>query len=44
MCAALSGWRSPLAVLDPAKVLLDLAPTLALGGDSCSDLAVVRVS
>ena len=27
---------------DPAKVLLDLALTLALGGDTCSDLAVVR--
>jgi len=26
---------------DPAKVLLDLAMTLALGGDTCSDLAVV---
>jgi hypothetical protein len=38
----LSGWRSPFAVHDPAKVLLDLALTLALGGDTCSDLAVVR--
>ena len=43
---ALSGelarWRKPFAVHDPAKVLLDLALTLALGGDTCSDLAVVR--
>ncbi|NTW41348.1 MAG: IS1380 family transposase, partial [Cellulomonadaceae bacterium] len=31
-----------LVVHDPAKVLLDLALTLALGGDACSDLAVVR--
>ena len=30
------------ATHDPAKVLLDLALTLALGGDTCSDLAVVR--
>jgi len=43
---ALSGelarWRKPFATHDPAKVLLDLALTLALGGDTCSDLAVVR--
>jgi hypothetical protein len=38
----LARWRSPWAVHDPAKVLLDLALTLALGGDTCSDLAVVR--
>ncbi|HEY8653688.1 MAG TPA: IS1380 family transposase, partial [Dermatophilaceae bacterium] len=31
MSAALSGWRKPLAVHDPAKVVLDLAVTLALG-------------
>ena len=40
--AALAPWRSSLARHDPAKVLLDLALTLALGGDACSDLAVVR--
>jgi len=39
---ALAPWRSSLAVHDPAKVLVDLAMTLALGGDACSDLAVVR--
>ena len=33
MSAALSGWRKPLAVHDPAKVVMDLAVTLALGGD-----------
>ncbi|MBU4213495.1 MAG: IS1380 family transposase [Actinobacteria bacterium] len=38
----LKPWRSPLARHDPAKVLLDLALTLALGGDACSDLAAVR--
>lgn len=39
---ALARWRPVGAVHDPAKVLLDLAITLALGGDTCSDLAVVR--
>lgn len=40
--AALAPWRPVGATHDPAKVLLDLAITLALGGDTCSDLAVVR--
>ncbi|MHA3947383.1 IS1380 family transposase [Cellulomonas bogoriensis] len=39
---ALAPWQAPLARHDPAKVLLDLAMTLALGGDACSDLATVR--
>lgn len=39
---ALAPWRPQLARHDPAKVLLDLALTLALGGDTCSDLATVR--
>ncbi len=39
---ALAPWHAPLARHDPAKVLLDLALTLALGGDACSDLAAVR--
>ena len=30
---ALVPWRKPLAVHDPAKVVLDLAVTLTLGGD-----------
>ena len=42
LSAALAPWRRPLARHDPAKVLLDLALTLALGGDTCSDLATVR--
>jgi hypothetical protein len=33
MSVALSGWHKPLAVHDPAKVVVDLAVTLALGGD-----------
>lgn len=39
---ALAPWRASLARHDPAKVLLDLALTLALGGEACSDVAVVR--
>ena len=39
---ALTPWVARLARHDPAKVLLDLALMLALGGDACSDLAVVR--
>lgn len=42
LSAALAPWRPANAVHDPAKILLDLALTLALGGDTCSDLAVVR--
>jgi len=42
LSAALAPWRPANAVHDPAKVLVDLAITLALGGDTCSDLAVVR--
>ena len=42
LSAALAPWRSSFATHDPAKVLLDLALTLALGGDACSDLAGVR--
>src|SRR5450631_1831720 len=42
MSAALSGWRKPLAVHDPAKVVLDLAVTMALGGDCLADIALLR--
>ena len=42
MSQALSPWRKPLAVHDPAKVLLDLAVTLALGGDCLADIALLR--
>jgi len=44
MSDALSGWRKPLAVHDPAKVVLDLAVTLALGGDCLADMALLRPS
>jgi hypothetical protein len=39
---ALAPWRAPTAVHDPAKVLLDLAVTLAVGGDCLADIAVLR--
>lgn len=42
MSAALASWRSPRAVHDPAKVLLDLVIAVALGGDCAADIAVVR--
>jgi Transposase DDE domain group 1 len=39
---ALAPWRKVGAVHDPAKVLLDLAVAVALGGDCLADAAVVR--
>jgi hypothetical protein len=42
MLAALSPWRKPLAIHDPGKVVLDLALTLALGGDCLADIALLR--
>lgn len=42
LSAELRSWRGPGAVHDPAKVLLDLAITLALGGDCAADIAVLR--
>lgn len=42
LSAGLGSWRKPLAVHDPGKVILDLAVTLALGGDALSDLATLR--
>jgi hypothetical protein len=39
---ALSPWRKPLAVHDPAKVITDLAVALALGGDCLADIAILR--
>lgn len=38
----LARWRKPLAVHDPAKIVLDLAIMLVLGGDAMSDLATLR--
>lgn len=42
LSAALGPWRKPLAVHDPAKVVLDLALSLALGGETLSDVALLR--
>jgi hypothetical protein len=42
LSVALAPWRAPTAVHDPAKVLLDLAVTLAVGGDCLADVAVLR--
>jgi hypothetical protein len=42
LAAALAPWRKPLAVHDPAKVITDLAITLAVGGDCLADVAVLR--
>lgn len=42
LAAELGRWRKPLAVHDPAKVVLDLALTLALGGECLADVAVLR--
>jgi hypothetical protein len=38
----LAPWRLPFAVHDPAKVVADLAVTLALGGDCLADIALLR--
>jgi hypothetical protein len=42
MRVALARWRKPTATHDPAKVVLDLAVTLALGGDCLADIALLR--
>ncbi len=38
----LEPWRKPLATHDPAKIVLDLAVTLAAGGDCATDIALLR--
>ena len=39
---ALARWRKPSAVHDPGKIILDLALSLALGGEALSDVDVLR--
>ena len=39
---ALAPWRKQWAVLDPGKILLDLAISVAIGGDCLADISVVR--
>ncbi|WP_433655183.1 IS1380 family transposase [Nocardia sp. CA-128927] len=38
----LGPWRKPMAVHDPGKIVLDLAVTLAVGGDCAADVALLR--
>jgi hypothetical protein len=42
LSTGLSRWRRPTAIHDPAKILCDLAITLALGGDCLADIASLR--
>jgi hypothetical protein len=42
LSAALSAWRRPLTRHDPGKVVLDLAMSLAIGGDCLADVAQLR--
>jgi hypothetical protein len=42
LSVALAPWRPDRARHDPGKVLLDLATTLALGGDCVADIAALR--
>ena len=41
---ALEPWRRPLARHDPGKILLDLAVSLAVGGDCLADVAQLRAA
>jgi Transposase DDE domain group 1 len=40
--AALVPWRKPRAVHDPGRTLLDVALTVALGGDCLADVGMLR--
>jgi hypothetical protein len=42
LSVAMAPWRGERSVHDPGKVLLDLATTVALGGDCLADVAAVR--
>ena len=42
LSAGLRRWRHARASHDPAKILLDLAVMVALGGDCAADIAVLR--
>ncbi|WP_460695124.1 transposase [Modestobacter muralis] len=41
---AMAPWRRPLARHDPGKILLELAVSLAVGGDCLADLAQLRAA
>jgi len=42
LSTAVRPWMRPMAVHDPGKVLLDLAISVAIGGDCLADIAQVR--
>jgi hypothetical protein len=42
LSAGMRRWRPARAIHDPAKTLLDLAVTVALGGDCAADIAMLR--
>lgn len=42
LSTALAPWRKPFATHDPGKILVDLAISLAIGGDCLADVAVLR--
>src|SRR3954454_17554643 len=42
LSAALRPWRRPLARHDPGKIVLDLAVSLAMGGDCLADIGQLR--
>ncbi|MFJ8476046.1 transposase [Kitasatospora sp. NPDC094011] len=42
LSVALAPWCKPRAVHDPGKILLDLVPATALGGDCLADVAMLR--
>ena len=44
LSSAVARWRRPAASHDPGKVLLDLAVSLAVGGDCLADLAQLRAA
>ena len=44
LAQALTPWRKPLARHDPGKIVLDLAVSLAIGGDCLADLAQLRAA
>lgn len=42
LSAALAPWRRPMASHDPGKIVLDLAISIAIGGNCAADLAQLR--
>jgi hypothetical protein len=42
LCTNVRLWRRSRAIHDPAKILLDLAIAVALGGDCAADIALLR--